>query len=93
LTGPTQLTLVEDPSNYGAFQSDNITQGYVGQSGKRRITLKGNTNTDSGVTVYVYEDPNGDGLVDDDGIELGRVFVPVGQTTFSLDVQVSEGVR
>ena len=93
LTGPTQLTLVEDPSNYGVSQSDNITQGYVGQSGKRRITLKGNTNTDSGVRVYVYEDPNSDGLVDEDGIELGYVDVPVGQTAFSLDVQVSEGVH
>ena len=93
LTGPTQLTLVEDPSNYGVSQSDNITQGYVGQSGKRRITLKGNTNTDSGVRVYVYEDPNSDGLVDDDGIALGYVDVTVGQTAFSLDVQVSEGVH
>ena len=93
LTGPSQLILVEDPSNFGASQSDNITQGDVGDNGKRKIKLKGNTNTDSGVTVYVYEDPNGDGFVDDDGIELGSVVVPVGQTAFNLDVQVTEGVH
>ena len=93
LTGPTQLTLVEDPSNFGVSSSDNITQGTTAPDGKRRISLKGNTNTDSGVTVYIYEDPNGDGLVDDDGIVLGSVVVPVGQTTFSLDVDVREGMH
>ena len=91
LLSPTQLVLEEDPLNFGVSKSDNITQGSAAPNGKHSVTIKGNTNTDTGVTVYVYEDPNGDGNVEDDGIEIGHVVVPVGQTAFNLNVQLSEG--
>ena len=94
LVAPTQLTLLEDPLNFGNSSSDNITQGYaVTGSTKRSVNLRGSANTDTGVTVYVYEDPNGDGKIDEDGILLGTADVAQNQTNFNLTVQLSEGMH
>ena len=94
LVAPDQLHLVEDPSHFGISDSDNITQGYaVSDLTKRKVNLTGNANTSTGVTVYVYEDPNGDGKIEADAIALGSAVVAQNQTDFSVSVQLSQGTH